>query len=294
MRGRFLILLLLCVGAAFSYGIALGIYRIFPYKVVQQFADSAVRRAASFTRRATGNDYPESAFSSTFSIQTDFAPARNGAGDEAHDVFDLLAADMDLDGDPDLFVNRHHRQRFELYENLGGRFRQINAPKIDASGLFDNRGIPNLFASQDEMLLRIREDGAVGLYVWHDTNRNGAWRFHFKGDEADAQAEIPLFLRFNAPLTKIEELDKADYKRANAYDLRITLREPGHTFGISLDEVTVQLRIELGGASGAPPFRYLLVRNALSYRHKASRSGRPIRMEWLGSRPSALRSRSSS
>ena len=53
--------------------------------------------------------------------------------------FDILATDMDRDGDPDLLINWHHRGRLELYENSGGKFVLRNPPGNRLEALKGNR-----------------------------------------------------------------------------------------------------------------------------------------------------------
>ena len=55
-------------------------------------------------------------------------------------AFDVVAADMDVDGDVDVLVNWHHLVRMELFENVAGRFELVNPLERDETGLFDNPG----------------------------------------------------------------------------------------------------------------------------------------------------------
>ena len=113
--------------------------------------------------------------------------------------FDLVVTDMDLDGDPDLLVNWHHLGRPELFDNRRGRFALLNPSGADASGLFDNRGIPDLFAKATEMIAEIDAEGKPGVYLWHDLNRHGAWNFYVL-PQAPVQLSIRTNNKFYGPL----------------------------------------------------------------------------------------------
>ena len=91
--------------------------------------------------------------------------------------FDVVTADMDLDGDADLLVNWHDLARLELFENDGGRFHLLNPAGDDRSGLFENPGLANLYAPPDEVLPRVGGAGRPGVWVWHEPDRRGDWHF---------------------------------------------------------------------------------------------------------------------
>ena len=60
--------------------------------------------------------------------------------------FDLLASDMDLDGDQDLIVNRHFFGLM-LYENKEGRLSLLNSVREDEAGLDMPPGVRTMFAA---------------------------------------------------------------------------------------------------------------------------------------------------
>jgi hypothetical protein len=82
-------------------------------------------------------------------------------------AFDVVATDADADGDVDALVNWHHHGPFELLENRGGRF----------ASSYDLGIEPDVYAESPAMQERIRARGGSGLYLWHDLDRGGRWRF---------------------------------------------------------------------------------------------------------------------
>ena len=116
-------------------------------------------------------------------------------------AFDLLATDMDLDGDPDLLVNRHHQFPLELYENVEGKLTLLNpgGAERDPTGLLDNPGLESFFASTAAMAPLLGDRGA-GIYVWHDVNRNGWWHLWSEPVAAGVKLEIA----FNSPVEMID------------------------------------------------------------------------------------------
>lgn len=173
-----------------------------------------------------------------------------------HTVFDVIAADMDLDGDLDLYANGHVEFHSELFENLGGHFQHVNIPGSDHTGLFDNPGIPNLYADADEMVALINRAGAPGLYFWHDLDRHGVWRFRIKG--AASLGEFILTVRLNSPVAQIEGLDGIEYERPNKFEVRIPLtgKHADRSFGIGANgkgDVTTQAKMALSTTSGNVP-----------------------------------------
>jgi len=172
-------------------------------------------------------------------------------------VFDAVAADVEIDGDPDLFLNRHHLQAPELYRNLGGRFERI---PVERSGLWDNPGVPELFARGAEMLARIAAHREPGVYLWHDLRRRGCWRFYLASfgapkDEAPPAAagnrpRMELSVHANRPITRLERLGPGEYQRRDDHRLRVLLDRSlaDRPFGVCIGEVAGRIEVALEGA----------------------------------------------
>ena len=171
-------------------------------------------------------------------------------------AFDMLTADMDLDGDPDLLINWHHHERLELFENVAGKFVHRNPRGADRSGLYDNRGVPELFATQEELLGRIEASGTPGLYVWHDQNRGSNWRFFWMGGR-QGNGGLRLQLEVSLPVLETSGLTPAELDQPDDRHLRIALVEGPlpRLFGVRVRRVATQLvlRLEVPPESEHPP-----------------------------------------
>jgi hypothetical protein len=178
--------------------------------------------------------------------------------------FDILATDMDRDGDPDLLINWHHRGRLELYENRGGKFALRNPPGTDRSGLYDNRGVPDLFAQSGVIERRIEASGKTGLFVWHDRNRAGSWRFLWKEGEEPFDG-LQLRGESSLRIAAVEGLEPSEFQISNDRKFRVSLengmekgKENGRkqrSFSVRVPRVATQLVLQLESTPGrvAPP-----------------------------------------
>jgi hypothetical protein len=138
-------------------------------------------------------------------------------------AFDVVAADMDVDGDPDLLINWHHLGPMELFENRDGRFELVNRQDEDGSGLFDHPGIPSLFGAAPEMISRIEGSAGSGLYVWHDLDRKDSWRFLWK-DDARRYPGFLLDLVTSLEFLEVEGLDAGEVEKRSRRALRISVQ----------------------------------------------------------------------
>jgi len=167
-------------------------------------------------------------------------------------ALEVVAADMDLDGDPDLLVHRHHLVRLELYENREGRFHLANPRGADTSGLWDNPGIGELFADEEEMLPRIAATEGPGIFVWHDLARDGRWNVLLRGDGTTAPR---LILEANRVIDEVEGIEAERLSRPSARRLEVRTpadTEPRH-LRFRVDQVSTELRIALEASEGPPP-----------------------------------------
>jgi len=159
-------------------------------------------------------------------------------------AFDLVSTDMDQDGDPDLLVNWHHHEPLELYENRRGRFALQNGGPRDTSGLYDNPDVVDLFASQDVMRAKIEEADQNGLYVWHDLNRGGSWRFAWRNREAGLPG-LELSLETSLPIQELEGLAAGEGRLLGERELEISIsaEEAERRFAVRATRVATQLQL---------------------------------------------------
>jgi hypothetical protein len=82
-------------------------------------------------------------------------------------AFDVVAADMDLDEDMDVFIN-WHLAGVELFENTGEGLVVLNGSAADVSGVGHLPGVPSLFARRGSTLDELGGESAEGIHVWHE------------------------------------------------------------------------------------------------------------------------------
>jgi len=150
--------------------------------------------------------------------------------------FDIVSADMDLDGDADLLVNWHNLAPLELFENRDGVFALVNGPGVDRSGLYENEGVVSLYAPAEETLARARAAGAPGVYVWHDPSPREDWHIYV----APGDAPATLQLRANSPLTP--RLDERFIRRRDEFSAALEIDATLH-FRVGVEFVATQLAV---------------------------------------------------
>ncbi len=180
------------------------------------------------------------------------AAFKGHSGLRAGKPFDVVASDMDLDGDADLLINWHHLGPLELFENRNGLFELSNPAGGDRSGLFDNPGIPSLFAPATEITSRIDRSDSAGLYVWHDLDRAGSWRFLWK-DDARLYGGFELDLRTSLGANHVEGLEEQEFKRLGHHRLDISVATGSagiRRFSVRTLPIGVRLELRLRDPSG--------------------------------------------
>ena len=153
------------------------------------------------------------------------------------DVFDLITGDIDLDGDLDVLINHHLRAPIDVLRNDGGTFTLLSRPDDDRSGVWDNPGIPDLYATEDEVL---GEAEAPGLYVWHDPDRDDAWQLWWSG------GRLRLRLLVSRPPVSITGLPEGVLRRQTEYTASLAFEsKEAARFAVSNQLIGTQLRLEL-------------------------------------------------
>ncbi len=157
------------------------------------------------------------------------------------DMFTMTAADMDLDGDLDVLINRHLLSPIEIFENTPAGFVQLNPIADDRSGVYDNRGIPSFYAESDQMLSELADVVEPGMYVWHDPNRSGEWNVY----TIPAAGSCDIDIRVNRPLIGFPGLLAAELDKIDAFNATVTLGPTRRHFQISNELIGTQLAISV-------------------------------------------------
>jgi hypothetical protein len=156
-------------------------------------------------------------------------------------AFDVLSADLDLDGDPDLLLNWHHEEPLELFENQGGRFVRLDPELLGETGLDDAPGIASLFGEEPTTRERARASAAPGLFVWHDPVRQPTrWHLAWHPDPRAAR----LVLELNRDLTRLEGLEEGRVLLREGGRLEVDLAGSG-PLEFSVETPLVATRVEL-------------------------------------------------
>lgn len=113
---------------------------------------------------------------------------------------DLVAADMDVDGDMDLLVNWHN-MGLELYENKHGKFSALDLYQV---GIHESGDI-QLHMRASAMIRRINTLSEPGVYIWHDANPGGRWHVLIEPSELGESPPI-LRIRANESIKEFEGL----------------------------------------------------------------------------------------
>lgn len=177
---------------------------------------------------------------------------RGHSGVQAQAPFDVVAADMDLDGDTDLVINWHDLAPLELFENRGGSFELVSR---EASGLHAGRGVGELYAPFATMVERIRARGEAGLYLWHDERRGAAWHFLWI-DDLDSfgglLVDLETSIGFSEP-RGLRELE-VSFPDPRLVDIGIEPSSAERQFHIRTQGIGIELTVRVGKSrSGNTP-----------------------------------------
>jgi hypothetical protein len=168
-----------------------------------------------------------------------------------YSAFDVLATDMDLDGDVDVLINWHLGD-IELFENNPPVLNIVNAPGADRSGLTLQPGVPTLRADWEQDLLQSAAGRGPGVHVWCEDRLN--WSLYLVARQGGEP--IPLELSCNEKI-KVEGLLEGESLAEDREHLSLLLRPaaPARLLRITHDHPSAGLRIEQEQGSAEPlPF----------------------------------------
>lgn len=160
-------------------------------------------------------------------------------------AFDLVFADADVDGDPDLLINWHLLAPLELFLNDGGVLRLAD-PREPGWRLPDNAAAPGLFCKNHEAEAAIRARNEPGLYLWHEPDRIAGWHF-FWFDPADRFGGVAADLETSLRFWAMAGLAEHEFVALDARHRRLAIA-PGRAerrFGVVTDPIDTQLVVTL-------------------------------------------------
>jgi arylsulfatase len=159
-------------------------------------------------------------------------------------AFDVVATDVDLDGDADVLINWHHVGPLDLLENVEGHFRQPEGQP--GAGLFQN-----LHAPREVMLRRIRAEGTAGLHLWHDVSRSGRWRLLWL-DPDGSLGGLSLDLETSIAFVGVQGLSEVEYAASDERTASIRLGPAVRERAFAIQTRPIGVRLELRRRSLTP------------------------------------------
>lgn len=151
--------------------------------------------------------------------------------------FDIVSADLELDGDPDILVSWHNLAPLELFANQGGGFYLISEPGADRAGLYENPGVASLYGDNEEMLAAARARAVAGVFVWHEPNRRGEWQILV----VPGDGPVSLRLHGNGALTP--RLDEQLLQSRGEMEAEISVDRELH-FAVDVAYIASELIVE--------------------------------------------------
>jgi len=185
-----------------------------------------------------------------FDLQTPFvgeaiatrAPRRVGD----YGAFDVLATDMDLDGDTDVLINWHLGD-LELFENNPPALNVVNAPNADRSGLTLQPGVASMGAPWEADLVERASSLGPGVHVWCEGRMS--WSLYLVAPE-DGEP-IRLEVTCNEEI-KAEGLLKGESLAEDREHLSLRMRanDPPRRLKLSHDYPSAGMKIEQRASLG--------------------------------------------
>ncbi len=160
--------------------------------------------------------------------------------------FEVITGDMDLDGDLDVLANWHHLHPLELYENRDGQYHCVNVPGADSTGLDENRLVPLLFATEEEMAEKIEQDDSGALFLWHDMRRAPThWVFHYKPPSGVAESPS-VRIALNRDILEFDGLQPEEILERSGMELRLKLNSDSERhFSVQVLQAATRLEVEV-------------------------------------------------
>lgn len=156
--------------------------------------------------------------------------------------FDVVASDMDGDGDVDLVVNWHAHAPLQVFENRDGAFGPVDGP-------LDIPGVADLYGRFDEVAERVRNEGRSGLHVWHE-HPTRTWHFVWQDDGRFGGFAGQLR---STERIEIEGLREDEVVQSDTKTVRLEIEGPRERAFHVVAGGKLDIVIEAGGGNGTPP-----------------------------------------
>ncbi len=190
-----------------------------------------------------------------FDLQTPFVgeavtqPVSRRVG--GYSAFDVLATDMDLDGDMDVLINWHLGE-IELFENRPPRLEITNARGADRSGLTLQPDLTSLTANWERDLIDGAQSRGPGIHVWCEHRLN--WSLFLVAPQDGQSISLELFCNEE---TEVQGLLPGESVHDDDQGVSLLLQSgaPARQVRLTHDYPSAWLRIEQG-TGGVEPLPY--------------------------------------